>query len=393
MSIILGIIVPALLFLITLPLQSFLFLLRNSLKVIEIREKRKGKGSLGNKLGLSKGSDKLRSELGLSPKKNNNSMLAKITSKMKIASLKAMQLAIRAVSMLVSLLRTVASTLITLVITAVMMMLPVCLAVIIATSSIVMFYKGSTSTTLGNSSISSVVSSNTSSSKGNNSSSLSNNDAKDLSVRYLQGDYSSSSDVISNGKRISKCGCGWCTMTHMMAVLNPKKCKKITPRDWISKMPDSVKKWWAGGSMDWAAPDAWINAINAKGDYGKYKIVARYTNSSYSDSTTKEVFKLAKKYLHDDNTVMIVSSSTGMFTTGGHIILMTTVGEKNNYFTITDSASGKNSAPQTLINSGKGSSKDPRSAKWNKFKFPMNVTSYCGKHYHLKAGWVVKRVK
>lgn len=145
MSIILGIIVPALLFLITLPLQSFLFLLRNSLKVIEIREKRKGKGSLGNKLGLSKGSDKLRSELGLSPKKNRNSMLAKVTSKMKIATLKTMQLAIRAISMLISLLRTVASTLITLVITAVMMMLPVCLAVIIATSGIVMFYNSDNS--------------------------------------------------------------------------------------------------------------------------------------------------------------------------------------------------------------------------------------------------------
>lgn len=385
MSIILGIIVPALLFLITLPLQSFLFLLRNSLKVIE-KQERRGKGSLGNKLGLSKGSDKLRSELGLSPKKNKNSMLEKATSKMKIATLKAMQLAIRAVSMLISLLRTVASTLIALVITAIMMMLPICLAVIVATSGIVMFYNSS-SKTAGSSAMSSIVSSNTSSSKGNSSSSFSSD--KDLSVRYLQGDYS---DYIVGSKSIADCGCGWCTMTHMMAVLNPKKCKKITPRDWISKMPNDVKKWWSGGSMDWAAPDAWVNAINAKGDYGRYKIIARYTNSSYSDSTTKEVFKLAKKYLHDDNTVMIVSSSTGMFTTGGHIILMTTVGEKNDYFTITDSASGKNSAPQTLINSGKGSSKDPRSAKWNKFKFPMNVTSYCGKHYHLKAGWVVKRV-
>ena len=150
MSIILGVIVPALLFLITLPLQSFLFLLRQSLKAIEIQE-RISKGSLGSKLGLSKGSDKLRSELGLSPKKNKNSMSAKIKSKSKIALLKAMQLAIRALSSLISLLRSVATSLITLVVTAFGIVIPICIAVIITASSIVMFMntKGST-TTYGN---------------------------------------------------------------------------------------------------------------------------------------------------------------------------------------------------------------------------------------------------
>lgn len=382
MSIIMGIIVPAILFLITLPLQSLLFLLRQSLKAMEKRVKKNGGGSLGNKLGLSKGSDKLRAELGLSPKKNNNSMLAKVTSKMKIASLKAMQLAIRAISMLISLLRTVASTLITLVITAVMMVLPVCLAVIVATSGIIMFYNSSSSSS-SSSNKSAVVSSNSSSSKSGTSSASS---VKVSKIRYNQSSYS---ERINSSTPLTS-GCGWCSLSHMMMNLNPDKCGKMEPIDWIPIMPDSVKNQW-GGSMGWSAPQAWVDALNKdlKGKYGKYKLVTSVTGLPVCDASTKKVIQAIKKYMKDDDTQVVLSTSTGLFTGDGHIILCNSIYDNGKYFSVTDS----NSRASKTVGIPLKTKDHIYDDKFNFFKFPTNKTSYRGSSYSFKCYWVIKRIK
>lgn len=378
MSIILGIIVPALLFLITLPLQSFLFLLRNSLKVIE-KQERRGKGSLGNKLGFSRGSDKLRSELGLKPKSN---ISKKVSSKMKIASLKAMQLAIRAISMLISLLRTVASTLIILVITAVMMVLPVCLAVIIATSGIVMFYNSNSSSSSG---VSNVAVVNKSNNKSSSNSSSSGNNVKVSSIRYNQCSYPG---VNINRSTPLSSGCGWCSLTHMMINLNPEKCGKMSPVDWISVMPDSVKNCWCD-SMGWNAPDEWVKALNSMGKYGKYKLVMSDKSGVVSDTHTKEILEVLKRYMKDDSTQVIVSTSTGLFTGGGHIILVNNVTSDGKYFSITDSSS---KASGRL---GFASKKNGHlyNGKFNFYKFPTDKVSLKGYKYNMKCCWVIKRVK
>lgn len=374
MSIILGIIVPALLFLITLPLQSFLFLLRNHLKVLE-KQERRGKGSLGSKLGLSRGSDKLRSELGLKPKSN---ISKKVSSKMKIASLKAMRLAIRAVSMLISLLRTVASTLIVLVITAVMMMLPICLAVILATSSIIMFYNSNVS---NSSEVSSVAVTN----KDNNNSSGNGGNVKVSNIRYNQMSYGSTK--INRSTPLSS-GCGWCSLTHMMINLNPEKCGKMSPVDWISVMPDSVKNCWCD-SMGWNAPDEWVKALNSMDKYGKYKLVMSDKSGVVSDTHTKEILEVLKKYMKDDSTQVIVSTSTGLFTGGGHIILVNNVTSDGKYFSITDSSS-KASGRLGFASKINGHFYN---GKFNFYKFPTDKVSLKGYKYNMKCCWVIKREK
>ena len=374
MSIILGIIVPALLFLITLPLQSFLFLLRNHLKVLE-KQERRGKGSLGSKLGLSRGSDKLRSELGLKPKSN---ISKKVSSKMKIASLKAMRLAIRAVSMLISLLRTVASTLIVLVITAVMMVLPVCLAVILATSSIIMFYNSNTS---NSSEVSSVAVTN----KDSNNSSNNGGNVKVSNIRYNQMSYGGTK--INRSTPLSS-GCGWCSLTHMMINLNPEKCGKMSPVDWISVMPDSVKNCWCD-SMGWNAPDEWVKALNSMDKYGKYKLVMSDKSGVVSDTHTKEILEVLKRYMKDDSTQVIVSTSTGLFTGGGHIILVNNVTSDGKYFSITDSSS-KASGRLGFASKINGHFYN---GKFNFYKFPTDKVSLKGYKYNMKCCWVIKREK
>lgn len=143
MSVIIGIIVPAILFLITLPLQSFLFVARQSLKLEEIKLKKRSKGSLKKNLGFSGGTDALRSRLGLSPSKSKKQPK---NTKLRQLSLKAMQALIKALSELITLLRSVASSLIITVLTSFTILVPICLAVIIAATSIVMFANSDGST-------------------------------------------------------------------------------------------------------------------------------------------------------------------------------------------------------------------------------------------------------
>lgn len=136
MTIIIGILVPAILFLITLPLQSFLFVARQSLKVKEKKEKKRSKGSLKNSLGFSSGTASLRARLGISNKKQSSS---KLGGKFNTMKLKAQQQLIRAVSFLISFLRSLASSLICIALSALMTLLPIVIVVIVATSGIMMF--------------------------------------------------------------------------------------------------------------------------------------------------------------------------------------------------------------------------------------------------------------
>lgn len=366
MTIIIGILVPAILFLITLPLQSFLFLARQSLKLKEIREKKRYKGSLKSSLGFSSGSSSLKSRLGISDKKEPKN---KAIAKFNIMRLKAEQQLIRSLSMLISFLRSLASSLICAVLSAVFILLPTFVVLIIAASGIVVVLSSNpTYNPVYNN-----VTSETSKDKNDNF-------TGDVStVRYLQSNYP---DIITGSTDIASSGCGWCSLTHMMVSLNPEQCGKMTPPDWLKLMPANVKSCWASGGMGWDAPKLWVNAINDMKTYGQYELVYEFTSSG---DNTETVFETAKKYMHEKNTVMVLSSSTGLFTGGGHIILLTSVGSDDSYFTITDSS---NKAYNYLLNAGESVT----SETMNSFHFPMNVTSLHGYPYNLKCCWVVKRL-
>lgn len=364
MTIIIGILVPAILFLITLPLQSFLFVARQSLKVKEKMEKKRSKGSFKNSLGFSSGSASLRARLGISNKKQSSS---KLGGKFKTMKLKAQQQLIRTVSFLISFLRSLASSLICIAVSAIMILLPIVIVVIVATSGIMMFLNTENGTlTFGD--VTNVSSDTTSDFSGTAS-----------DIRYLQSNFP---QTIVGGTTIAGGGCGWCSLTHMMTNLNPEKCGNMTPSDWLPIMPDSVKTNWSSGGMGWGAPQAWVDAINTVGTYGQYELISKNTQS---EGNTEQVLEAAKTYMHEKDTMMVLSTNTGLFTGGGHIILLTSVASDNSYFTITDSS---NKAYNYLLSGGEPVTSDTM----NSFHFPMNETSLYGYDYNIKCYWVIKRI-
>lgn len=135
MSLIIGFVIPVILYLITLPLQSSLFLTRQYIKVLERKEKKKGKGSLKDKLGITRSSNAVREAVGLQPVDNR----LKKPNKLKIVGLKATRHFIKVLSWTISLLRSVAITLCSLVASIIVIFLPVILNLIVGVAGIVVF--------------------------------------------------------------------------------------------------------------------------------------------------------------------------------------------------------------------------------------------------------------
>lgn len=191
---------------------------------------------------------------------------------------------------------------------------------------------------------------------------------------FKQGNYH---DVISNGKTISGSGCGWCSLSAMMSNLNTEKCGSMTPVDWLGIIPDDVKSLWNSGKMDWSAPEAWVNAINANGQYGTYTVASKV--ESASSSTCMD---LIRQYAGQANTMILVSSSTGLFTSGGHILCIACKFEDNGvkYFHTIDSS---NIASSNLGQTWPYS---------NTVSMPLDSDNLNGKPYNLKCVWVIQKV-
>lgn len=193
-------------------------------------------------------------------------------------------------------------------------------------------------------------------------------------IMFKQGNYH---DVISNGKTISGSGCGWCSLSAMMSNLNTEKCGSMTPVDWLGIIPDDVKSLWNSGKMDWSAPEAWVNAINANGQYGTYSVVSKLEGTSSS-----ACMDLIRQYAGQANTMILVSSSPGLFTSGGHILCIACKFEENGvkYFhTIDSSNRASNNLGQTWPYS-------------NTVSMPLDSDNLNGKPYNLKCVWVIQKV-
>lgn len=147
MSLIIGFVIPVILYLITLPLQSSLFLTRQYIKVLEKKEKKKGKGSLKDKLGITRSSNVIREAVGLSPITDNR---LKKPNKLKVVGLKATRHFIKVLSWTISLLRSVAIMLCTLVASIISIFLPALLNLIVGVAGIVVFMGEAQSVTYSN---------------------------------------------------------------------------------------------------------------------------------------------------------------------------------------------------------------------------------------------------
>ena len=192
-------------------------------------------------------------------------------------------------------------------------------------------------------------------------------------VYWNQNDYS---DIISSTTSIADGGCGWCSLTSMMAYFCPNECASRKPPDWFDEMGSSVRAYWSGGSMDWGAPQAWISQINTLGKYGQYTMLESVTGRS---DQSVAILKMIKKYAGDPNTVVVLSTSTGLFTGGGHIIIAVDLTDDGEYFHLCNS-SGRAAANMGIT--------------WdesNQYDYPFNVTSLNGHPYFMKCAWVIQR--
>lgn len=192
-------------------------------------------------------------------------------------------------------------------------------------------------------------------------------------VHWRQKNYSNKIYIST----ISGGGCGWCSLVGAMAYLNPDKCANLSPVDWLSIQSSSVKHNWAGSGMGWGAPKQWIDHVNSLGTYGKYKLLAESTGSS---NNTSNILKVIEKYAKDPDKAVILSCSSGLFTSAGHIICCTDLSDDGKSFHISDS-SGRASGYLGIT--------------WDdsaKYDFPLNKTSLCGRSYYFKCYWVIQRL-
>lgn len=188
-------------------------------------------------------------------------------------------------------------------------------------------------------------------------------------------------DAMWGGKRlgtttIGKGGCGLCSFAAMMAEAGYRK----TPDAWLDEFGDNIHMHWGGGQMQWSFPPSIVNMLNSSGKYGTWSMCG--SNAKGSTLTNEEFASFLREHLGHGDYIM-ASSSNGLFTSGGHIILIVDLANSSDYFHVCDSSgrAAKNlgiSYEQAL-----------------KYSFPVNSNgvlsgSYRGNNvdaYHIKALW------
>ena len=188
---------------------------------------------------------------------------------------------------------------------------------------------------------------------------------------------------INSTTTIAGAGCGWCSLTSAMAELNPTMCGGLTPVDWLDTEMKSVgEQYWTGNEGMWyGGVPKWISTMNEIGIYGQYEIMEEGGGGTYA------IVQKIMKYAGDKDKVVLLSSSAGLFTSGGHIIVAVDLSDNEGYFHIADS-SGYAAAKL-------GESWETMSS----YDFPgidedgNFVTSLNGYNYNFKHYWVIRRIE
>lgn len=212
-------------------------------------------------------------------------------------------------------------------------------------------------------------------------------------VAWRQKDFK---DKIGPHSNIADHGCGFCSLTSMMAELNPQMCEAMSPSDWLSVLKNNggtaPSKWGykdkdgvQHGGMTYAAIEAWVTDMNDLNKYGKYKVV-EYNSSSSKDMSVAALSAI-KDYAVKPEFVVVLSTGIDgyndcVFTTGGHIVLATDAFEENGewFFHVDDSSA---------IAAGrvKQNWDDMKNYNW---KLDANA-DYNGYKYRIKGYWVIMR--
>lgn len=201
-------------------------------------------------------------------------------------------------------------------------------------------------------------------------------------------------DKIGPHSNIADHGCGFCSLTSMMAELNPQTCASMSPSDWLSVLKNNggtaPSKWGykdkngvQHGGMTYAAIEAWVADMNSLNKYGKYKVVEY--NSSSSDISAAALSAI-KDYAVKPEFVVVLSTGTGtkdcVFTNDGHIILAVDAFEENGewYFHVDDSSA-------RAAGRVKQNWEDMKNYNW---KLDADA-DYNGYKYRIKGYWVIMR--
>ena len=139
---------------------------------------------------------------------------------------------------------------------------------------------------------------------------------------FKQSDYKNVYLNEGTGSTVSSSGCGLCSWSAIMASFG----SNFTPADWVDWFnspsndwfPDTTKYWYGHG-MTYGFPPAAVKAINSWGALGQYEIADSITGTTKIPNEKFEAF--VRKNL-DSNTRIMISSSKGLFTNGGHILVI-----------------------------------------------------------------------
>ena len=197
-------------------------------------------------------------------------------------------------------------------------------------------------------------------------------------ITYKQTDFIHD---INGDTSIAGAGCGWCALTMAMAELNPTMCGGISPSDWLTTpMVNVGEKYWTGDDGMWyGGVPTWIEHINATEIYGTYAILE--DGGLSSKATVAKIME----YAGDTDKVVLLSTSEGLFTNGGHIIVATDLSDDGKSFHVADSS--------TVAAKRLGLDWEDM----NNFDFPginddgSYVTSINGFAYNFKHYWVIQR--
>lgn len=154
-------------------------------------------------------------------------------------------------------------------------------------------------------------------------------------VFYKQSNYNT---TITSGATISGQGCGVCTFASMMTEAGYKH----EPSEWLDIMDNSgqgIRGYWSGGSMSWQFPADIPDKLNSTGQFGAWRFCGASGENNVDHAISREEFKRFLNEHLSHGCYIMASTRTGLFTSGGHIILIVDYADSNGeYFHVCNSS-------------------------------------------------------
>ena len=186
------------------------------------------------------------------------------------------------------------------------------------------------------------------------------------------------------GSTVKTSGCGFCSTAAVMASFGYEKTLSEWHNYYTNRginlstyWPPSDKDPTQGVGMMWSWHAAASKVINEDGSMGQYRIIV---NDSIATGDAAAFENMVKTYLADDTRIM-VSAASGMFTNGGHVIVIVdyTDSNKDKIHIIDSSTVAKNKLGMSWEDAQKFAWPVNSNERYN--GYVLNNSSYCIWHY------------